>query len=173
VKIIKFDNSEKILKRIAALYSSVWNEDENVIIKRLEKHSTYNGFKAIIAMNDKEQIIGFAYGYNSLKGQYYRELLENTLTSEQVTYWLENCFEFVELAIHPFQRKKGIGRRLINLLLEDVANKTAILTTQQDNIPAKSLYRTLNWKVIKEPFLPNGAAGKSYVIMGMELDNNI
>jgi ribosomal protein S18 acetylase RimI-like enzyme len=173
VKIINFDNSEKMRKRIAVLYSSVWNEDENVIITRLEKHSTYNGFKAIVAMNEEEQIIGFAYGYNSLKGQYYRELLENALTSEQVAYWLENCFEFVELAIHPFQRKKGIGRRLVNLLLEDVDNKTSILTTQQDNIPAKSLYRTLNWRVIKEPFLPNGATGKSYVIMGMELDNKI
>lgn len=61
----------------------------------------------------------------------------------------------------------------MNLLLEEVVNKTVILTTRQHNKSVKSLYRTTNLTVIKEPFLLNGVAGKLLVIIEKDLDNNI
>lgn len=58
---------------------------------------------------------------------------------------------------------------LITKLLEDVSHKTAILTTQINNYSARSLYKSLGWKVLKEPFYP-GNSKQAYVIMGKEIE---
>jgi len=65
--------------------------------------------------------------------------------------------------------KEGYGKMLITKLLEDVNNKNTILTTQMDNTSARSLYESLQWKVLKAPFYP-GNSKEPYVIMGIELN---
>lgn len=65
-------------------------------------------------------------------------------------------------------RKLGLGKELVTRLLEVVENKTAILTTQTDNKTARTLYESLNWTLLKEPFYPNDI-NNPYVIMGKEL----
>ena len=66
-------------------------------------------------------MIGFAYGYASLPGQYYHELLARAFDREECDKWLRDCFEFVELAVHPSFRKQGLGRMLtLKLFARDV-----------------------------------------------------
>jgi len=61
-------------------------------------------------------------------------------------------------------RRTGLGEQLAVQLLEGSRNKTAILTTQTDNKPARTLYQKLDWVVDKEEFYPGDIA--PYVIMG-------
>ncbi|MGE6256924.1 GNAT family N-acetyltransferase [Heyndrickxia sporothermodurans] len=91
-----------------------------------------------------------------MPGQYYNNLLEKDFHLEEKHKWLNHCFEFVEVAIHPSYRKQGLGKN------------TAILTTQVNNIAARSLYESLNWKVLKEPFFPSDK-NNPFGIMGKEL----
>ncbi|UOR10968.1 GNAT family N-acetyltransferase [Halobacillus amylolyticus] len=77
-------------------------------------------------------------------------------------------FEFVELAVAPGRRKKGIGRMLHDELLKTTNHATSILTTSTDNLPAIQLYKQCSWQVVKDcaaviPNLP------PLVIMGKEL----
>ena len=156
-----------ILDQVASLYNEIWNTDDASIKERLLKHSTYKGYKGIILLSD-EKIAGFAYGYTSLPGQFYHEKLAKAFNPEEYEQWLTDCFEFVELAVHPDNRKQGFGSILVHNLLQDVENKTAILTTQTDNSSARSLYGRLNWISLKEPFFP-GDENNPYIIMGKEL----
>ena len=116
------------------------------------------------------ELIGYAYGYSSLSGQYYHELLASHLAPDTSTEWLRDCFEFVELAVHPSCRKQGLGARLHDQLLKKLPFKRAVLTTQTNNWPAISLYRSKGWSIISDSFLPYDDPEEPFIIFGKTLD---
>ena len=160
--------SNEVLHQVSELYKEVWNNEHSSINERILRHSSYKGFRGFVILSKEDKLIGFSYGYTSLPGQFYHELLAKEFNSEEYHTWLQDCFEFVELAVHPSYRKQGLGKMLITKLLKDVENKTSILTTQVMNNSARSLYESLHWIVLKEPFYP-GNSKQPYVIMGKEL----
>ena len=160
--------SDEVLQQVSELYKEVWDSEDNSIKERILKHSSYEGFRGFVVLSNKDKVIGFSYGYTSLPGQFYHEILAKEFNSEEYHQCLQDCFEIVELAVQPSYRKKGLGTMLITKLLEAVDNKTAILTPQINNISARSLYESLHWKVLKEPFYPSNSK-QPYVIMGKKL----
>ncbi|MEH7239410.1 GNAT family N-acetyltransferase [Bacillus sp. JJ1562] len=168
VKYSRIDLTENILDKVANLYKIVWDSADPLINERLLKHANYDGFKGIVILSDEEEAIGFSYGYTSLPGQFYHEKLAKEFSSEEYNKWLKDCFEFVELAVHPDYRQQGFGRILVNELLQDIKNKTVILTTQVNNRPARSLYESLNWICLKDQFFPS-VKDNPYIIMGKKL----
>ncbi|MED4018778.1 GNAT family N-acetyltransferase [Sutcliffiella cohnii] len=162
MKILPIKQDEKLLGKIDSLYMDIWNHS---IKERLIKHSSYEGFRGYVIISDDEEVLGFSYGYTSLSGQYYHELLSKELEPKEYEKWLTDCFELVELAVHPARRKQGFGKFLVNELLRGVDNKTSLLTTQVSNHPARKMYENLGWVVVKESFLPN-VDSSPYVIMG-------
>ena len=167
VKIIELAEND-VIQKVSELYKEIWSSEDDSIKERILKHSSYRGYRGFVILSREDRVIGFSYGYTSLPGQFYHELLAKEFTSEEYQKWLQDCFEFVELAVHPSYRKQGLGKMLITKLLEDVDNRTTILTTQIDNKSARSLYESLQWKVLKEPFYPSSLE-HPYVIMGKEL----
>ncbi len=167
VKVLELASNE-VIQQVSELYNEVWNSEDNTIKERILKHRSYTGFKGFVILSKEDKVIGFSYGYTSLSGQFYHGLLSKEFNSEEYHNWLQDCFEFVELAVHPSYRKQGLGKMLITKLLDDVDNKTTILTTQIDNYSARSLYESLHWEVLKEPFYPSNSK-QPYVIMGKEL----
>ncbi|PQD94785.1 N-acetyltransferase [Pradoshia eiseniae] len=167
MEILKWD-SESNLHSVVSLYQTVWNDWGESHLDRIKRHTGYKGFRGYIAM-DEGDIIGYAYGYSSLSGQYYHELLNDHLSSDGSDDWLNNCFEFVELAVHPKYRKRGIGALLHDQLLNDLPFERAILTTQTDNWPAISLYRSKGWVIISDSFLPLDDPEQPFIIFGKTL----
>jgi len=163
VKIVVTD--ENRLETMDNLYRKVWDYS---IRERLIKHSSYPGFRGYLCITDKEEIVGFTYGYSSLTGQYYHDILAKELDSTGYTRWLTDCFELVELVVHPSYRNQGYAKYLVTELLKDVQNKTTVLTTQVNNHSARKLYQGLGWTTVKEPFYPSND-GTPYVIMGKGL----
>ncbi|MFS0752117.1 GNAT family N-acetyltransferase [Oceanobacillus sp. 1P07AA] len=113
-------------------------------------------------------MIGFAYGYLSLKGQYYHNLIANHLNQQEYQDWLSNCYEVGEIIVDSPYRKSGYGRDLLDRLLKDATTNTAILTTQQDNMTAIQFYKNQHWEWIKQQFYPN-EEGKAFAIFGKRL----
>ncbi|WP_404451568.1 GNAT family N-acetyltransferase [Virgibacillus necropolis] len=113
------------------------------------KHVTYPGFRGIKYINESEEILGFAYGYTSLPEQFYRNKLDGHLDEIEKNKWLQECFEFVELAVDVKSRQSGIGKQLHDYLLNYVNHDTSILTTSIDNFPAINLYKSREWQIIK------------------------
>ncbi|HAM80257.1 MAG TPA: N-acetyltransferase [Ornithinibacillus sp.] len=153
---------ERVIETVDLLYEQIWNHS---IKERLIKHSGYKGFRGNIIISDHKELLGFSYGYSSLPDQFYHNLLASELSSLEYEKWLKDCFELVELAVYPSYRGQGYGKQLITNLLADIQHKTSILTTQIENKSARSLYHSLGWEVIKEPFVSD-QNGPAYVIMG-------
>ncbi|HEX7064090.1 MAG TPA: GNAT family N-acetyltransferase [Bacillales bacterium] len=93
-------------------------------------------------------LIGFAYGYSSLPGQFYRGKIAAQLSETQANDWLSDCFEFVELAVNPSYKRLGIASQLHDILSDNVDYKTFILTTWVHNSPAINLYKNKGWELI-------------------------
>ncbi|WP_440897096.1 GNAT family N-acetyltransferase [Amphibacillus sp. Q70] len=168
IKFFQLDSNEENIEATANLYKEIWQIEDDSVKARFLKHSTYEDYKCIVAQNEKSEIVGFSYGYTSLPGQYYNGLLKREFSSKEQTKWLTDCFELVELAVHPSYRRQSIGRILMTELLKDVEYKTALLTTQINNNSARRLYESLNWQVLREPFFPHDN-NDPFIIMGREL----
>ena len=166
--IVKWKQTDDLLRPIVSLYKQVWAIDTDCT-EHFKRHMNYEGFRGYIYLNKEEMPIGFAYGYASLPGQYYRERIANHLKSDLSIEWLTNCFEFVELCVHPSMRQKGIGSLLHDSLLKDIPFDTSILTTQHSNLAARNLYDRKGWSVINDSFFPNEKTKERYLLFGKRL----
>ena len=169
VQIVMWSREDEWLEQIINLYQKVWNIDTDCT-EQFKRHMTYEGFRGRICLDEEHKPIAFAYGYASLPGQYYHELLSNHLKADLSTEWLTDCFEFVELCVHPSKRQLGIGTLLHEHVLKDMPYKTSVLTTQQSNLPARMLYEARRWIVVDDSFIPNPITKERYLIYGKKLN---
>lgn len=173
VKFVSIEKEEILIENMAKLYCKAFEKTNfNEMIERMKRHVEYADFKGIVAINDENEVVGFTYGYRSLEGQYYNQLMREALNLEQVEEWLQDCFEFVELAVHPQHQNEGLGTKLHNELLKGILNRTSVLTTQINNEKARSLYERLEWVNILEPFHPS-TNDVPYIIMGKTLKTKV
>jgi ribosomal protein S18 acetylase RimI-like enzyme len=164
----EINNDEELLNHVADLYQQVWEQEDSSFRDRVMKHAGYDGYRGFVAISEQGEVAGYAYGYFSQPGQYYHGLLSKAFSAEEYQNWLGDCFEFVELGVHPAFRNQGLAKQLVNELLDGAEHQTAVLTTQRNNAPARSLYENLGWIVLNDAFYPNGNED-SYVIMGKKL----
>lgn len=141
---------------------------EEQILAHLRRHMGYPGFRGVVLTTAGRDPVGFAYGYRSMPGQFYHTKLEAHLTPAQSREWLQDSFEFVELAVLPGHRRRGWGLRLHDALLADAVERTAILTTEVENVAARTLYERRGWTTLAADFDPRGS-GELFLIMGKAL----
>ncbi len=85
-----------------------------------------------------------------------------------VETWLIDSFEFAELAVLPELQGRGIGGRLHHALLDGLANRTAVLSTIEQETAALQLYRKRGWiELVRNLAFPGVA--ELYRVMGIDL----
>ncbi len=117
-------------------------------------------------------IIGFGYGFRGAGGQWWHDVVRLALTAQVgatvAGAWLDSSMEIAELHVHPGFHRRGIGRRLLLGLTAGRAERTAALSTQDDNWPARLLYRSVGFSDLVTGFsFPGG--GPPYTIMAAVL----
>lgn len=138
----------------------------------IDRHFAQEDFRLAGAHDDAGELIGFAYGYPSVPGGWWRDMVTSSLHGDLVQRWFSDAFEFVELAVHPASQGSGVGGSLHDALLEDVPHATAVLSTQSENGTALRLYRRRGWIVIDPSFMfPNRSY--AYTIMGLPAPSRI
>ena len=158
---------EQHLPRIAEFYAAVWGRRDDGDLERFRRHASYVGCFGYM-IEDGNGIAGFAYGYRSAPGQYFNGMVKGFLDAAAYDEWMTDCFEIPELAVRADVRRRGYGTALIARLLGETDAKTAVLSTQQDNKPARGLYERTGWIVIHEPYYPFGP-DQPYVLLGKRL----
>jgi ribosomal protein S18 acetylase RimI-like enzyme len=68
-----------------------------------------------------------------------------------------------ELGVHPGRRRRGIGGRLHDELLERAGRPMAVLATEVDNRAAIAFYGDRAWETI----IPEIRIGRPYRVMGL------
>ena len=77
--------------------------------------------------------------------------------------WLDRHFEFVELAVDPIHQRRGIGGALHDALLQSLPHDRALLSTWQEERPARSLYLSRGWRIVVQKL------DESSSLLGLEL----
>ncbi|MDQ2806595.1 MAG: GNAT family N-acetyltransferase [Chloroflexota bacterium] len=135
----------------------------------LTRHVGRQAFRCRVARDGASgAILGFAYGYPSAPGHWWHDLVARALGSDQSRRWLADAFELVELALWPTYQGQGIGGRLHDALLVEVAQPVAVLSTRQEETAALALYRRRGWTALRRDFHFSGGAAP-WMIMGLDL----
>ena len=78
-------------------------------------------------------------------GQWWHDVVRAGVTAASgaaaATRWLADPLEIAEVHVRPEYQHRGIGRRLLLTLSGGRAERTAVLSTQDANSPARRLYR--------------------------------
>ncbi|MGI8405885.1 MAG: GNAT family N-acetyltransferase [Thermomicrobiales bacterium] len=157
---------------IASVYATAFNVDtdaaDHFMADALDRHRTYPGFSGLVAQDENGNVLGFTYGYHSQSGQWWHDLVRPSLAAVSRADWLDDAFEFVELAVAPGFQGQHIGSRLHDALLTSMPGVTALLSTLPGDTPATRLYRSRGWITLVPDFryFPQGA---EVLLMGLEL----
>jgi GNAT superfamily N-acetyltransferase len=106
------------------------------------------------------------YGYRSEPGQWWHEAVAAAISPEAYRRWMTDSFELAEVAVAPAFQSLGVGRALIQRLVEGIPEAVCVLSTQTDS-RAHELYSRLGFEMITEMQFMTG--GKPFYVMGKPL----
>jgi ribosomal protein S18 acetylase RimI-like enzyme len=168
---IAYDIREVAGKDVLSLrreLAEIWPDASRARVDEiLPRHVARDGFRFLGAFAER-RLVGFVYGYRGGPGQWWHDRVATALGPDGEQRWLaRGHFEFTELHVRSDFRRRGIGGRLHDALLDGIDAPTAVLSTQTDNQPAIALYARRGWQVIV-PYLDFGS-GRPFLIMGCDL----
>ena len=120
------------------------NDPDAWAVSPWDRHRSRAGYRLVLARED-ERLIGFAWGHTGQRGQYWSDFITREL-GPSVDGWVGGHFEFVELAVIPSARGRGVGARLHDALLSNLDHPRALLATSDSpSDPAVLLYSSRGW----------------------------
>jgi ribosomal protein S18 acetylase RimI-like enzyme len=173
------------LDTLIAVYQAAMRPDPAQLPGRhsiMQRHASYRGFRALAVTADAVgqpsapgwpgQIVGFSYGFRGADGQWWHDVVAAALTAKAgqalAAGWLADSLEIAEVHVHPDFHRRGIGRSLVLGLAEGRRERTAVLSTQDAESPARRLYRGLGFADLLTGYSFPGAA-VPYAVMGAAL----
>ncbi len=108
-------------------------------------HADYDSFVFRAAMNGHGRLTGFGYGYTSLRGQWWHDLVRKAIGPTREA-WLDNAFELSELHVSPASQGGGIGESLLRSLADGLPHSAMLLSTPEGDNRAWRLYRRLGFR---------------------------
>jgi ribosomal protein S18 acetylase RimI-like enzyme len=154
-----------------AIYARAMNYPPHAAGQRAvtaRRHATHDGFACQAAVLDDDTLVGFGYGYTTLPGQWWHDLVRRALTSEQADDWLGNAFELSELHVLPEFQGSGTGRTLLGALSAALPHDAMLLSTPDVDTRAFRLYRHLGFVDLRRHYLFPGDV-RPFAVLGARL----
>jgi GNAT superfamily N-acetyltransferase len=131
-------------------------------------HLERDGLRTVAAVEDDDRLVGIAYGYLGGPGQWWHDQVQAALRARDATHWLDGAFEVCELHVRPSHQGQGLGRSLLDLLLDGPPAPTAILTTPDKETRARGFYREEGWvDLVRGLFFPGDP--RAFAVLGKDL----
>lgn len=148
IQLIGADDASDFADRVWPCYDAVFGDFPDRETWRQDmfgRHASRAGYRLAVAF-DGSTVAGFAWGYLGQRGQYWTDLVCSALPPEVAGTWAGGHFEFVELAVLPAYRGRGLGSRLHDGLLAGVTQRGLLSTADDTDDPAVRLYLRRGWQ---------------------------
>jgi ribosomal protein S18 acetylase RimI-like enzyme len=132
------------------------------------RHSRNAGFACRAAVTGDGTLIGFGYGYTTLPGQWWHDLVRRAMTPEMAGDWLVDSFELSELHVLPEFQGFGVGRALLTGLAADLPHRSMLLSTPDADTRAFRMYRNMGFVDLARHYLFPGDA-RPFAVLGIRL----
>jgi GNAT superfamily N-acetyltransferase len=127
-------------------------ESRQAFLDRVRRYAGRDGFRLLVALEGGEPA-GVGLAVIAHPGDWWREQVAMQLSADEIATWLgESVLEVVHLAVRPASRGRGLGAALHDALLVDAGAPTAILSADRRATPARSLYATRGWTLLRDRF---------------------
>jgi ribosomal protein S18 acetylase RimI-like enzyme len=132
-------------------------------------HMLRDGWRNIAALDGDDTMIGLAYGYQGLPGQWWHEQVRKGLAERgEPTTLLTDYFELTELHVRPASQGRGTGEELLRTLLNGLRLERVLLSTPEGPSRAWHLYRRLGFADVLRDYHFAGDP-RPFAILGREL----
>ena len=132
------------------------------------KHTGIDGFACRAALDETGRLIGFGYGYTTMPGQWWHDLVRRALDRRAANDWLADAFELSELHVLPGHQGGGVGRRLLTSLAAGIPHAAMVLSTPDTDTRAFRLYRDLGFQDLARNYLFPGDS-RPFAVLGVRL----
>ena len=138
----------------------------------LASHLEREGLTTVAAVDRVGRLVGIAYGYIGRSGQWWhdqvRASMQEALGAAATAEWLDEVFEVCELHVRPRAQRAGLGRTLLDTLLDGQPVRTAVLTTPDHETRARGFYRAAGWvDLVRDVRFPGDP--RSFAVLGLRL----
>ncbi len=154
-----------------AIYALAMNYPQHAATQRAvtaRRHTVHEGFACRAALLDDGTLVGFGYGYTTLPGQWWHDLVRRALDDEQARTWLTDAFELSELHVLPEFQGSGTGRTLLGELASSLPHEAMLLSTPDVDTRAFRLYRHLGFVDLRRHYLFPGDV-RPFAVLGARL----
>jgi ribosomal protein S18 acetylase RimI-like enzyme len=154
-----------------AIYVSAMNYPNHTGAHRAvtaRRHATNLGFACRAALTGDGKLVGFGYGYTTLPGQWWHDLVRRAIAGADGGDWLSDSFELSEMHVLPIAQGAGIGRRILSALADDIAHSAMLLSTPDADTRAFRLYRHMGFVDLARNYLFPGDS-RPFAVLGARL----
>jgi ribosomal protein S18 acetylase RimI-like enzyme len=132
------------------------------------RHVANHGFACRAAVLDDGTLVGFGYGYTTVPGQWWHDLVRRAIDPAAAGQWLDDAFELSELHVLPSFQGSGVGRRVLVELAGSIAHSAMLLSTPDSETRAFRLYRNLGFVDLRRHYLFPGDT-RPFAVLGAQL----
>ena len=136
-------------------------------------HLDRDGLRTLAAVEEDGGLVGVAYGYLGAPGQWWHDQVRTALAATAGTpacdAWMSDAFEVCELHVLPGRQGQGLGRRLLDGLLDGTAARSALLTTPDTETRARGFYRAAGWVDLVR-WLRFPGDPREFAVLGLSLE---
>ena len=153
----------------AHVYGAAMVRGPELVVQRrgiITSHLDREGFVAVTAMQ-KQVLHGFGYGYPGVPGDWWHDVVTGAMSRAAARAWMADVFEVAELHVEPSQQRRGLGRTILQKLLDSSTSQTVVLSTHDRESPARRLYRSFGFVDLLRDFRFPGST-EVYAILGLE-----
>jgi ribosomal protein S18 acetylase RimI-like enzyme len=153
------------------IYARAMHYPEHAAVQRAvsaRRHCSNDGFACRAAVTDNGTLVGFGYGYTTMAGQWWHDLVRRAVPKDLALEWLTNAFELSELHVLPGFQGHRIGRRLLVSLSEALPHRAMLLSTPDSDTRAFRLYRDLGFVDLRRDYLFPGDS-RPFAVLGATL----
>ena len=167
VRLLASAEFEPLVVTAAQIYGEAMRRPPELVVQRreiMQSHLHRHGFRAVAAVA-ADELVGFGYGYRGRAGEWWHDIVAKALSREAARDWLTDAFELAELHLLPAHHGRGVGRAMLTTLLDGLTTRTTVLSTHDQESPARSLYRSAGFEDLLTGFVFPGST-EVYAVMG-------